>query len=91
MIKISKYHLLSIFALSITYLIGKGTEKTLIWMSLFIVLEIFVLISLIRSKYESKKFFYFNIVLFVMHLLCGLIITYVNLAMDVGANSLIYR
>lgn len=91
MIKISKYHVLPLFAIIIAVFMGDATNTTLVWAVLFFAIEFFVIIGLARSAYLNKKFFYLNFLLFVMHLIFGILITYANLAMNVGASSLIYR
>ena len=91
MIKISKYHLLPILSIIFLYLIGKSTTVILFWIVLFVMIQIYVLVKLIKCKYKSRIFFGINILLFIILFFAGLIMSYASLAMNVGASSLIYK
>ncbi len=91
MIKISIYHLFSILVLILLYLIGKETNAILFWTVFYVVIETFILIKLIKSKYKSKIFLWLNILLFIIHFFAGLIMAYASLSMNVGSNSFIYQ
>lgn len=88
--QVSTYHLLPIFFVGVLFFIkSMGTNSILICTVIFILLEIFVAIKYIKGvfKEEEKKYLYINILISIIHLLCGLLISYVNLAMNVGATS----
>lgn len=86
--QISMYHLLPIFFVVVLFFIkNMGTNSILICTAFFILLEFFVSVKYIRSRFKESKYLYVNILISAVHLLSGLIISYINLAMNVGATS----
>lgn len=77
--------MVSLLAILLFYLIGKENFTTLLWLVIFICIEILLLISIIR-KSKERNYLLLNLLIFISHFFYGLIIVFVNLSMNVGQN-----